>query len=282
MTFKLLVISSIFTSAALASDINFDYKTKEVFSLAKRGETLKEINHSRVEQSRASVTLKHQGKIQKEEKYNVQISKEDKGPKRAKLSLKLNNSLVTIQFGNNKVSTRIKNDKIKLSSEQTSKLIKSALEQDIKYLVRGIDKNISSDEISTSLKKFNFHCENIKSHITSCYLEASSSTLVDRNRNPLDKLKGHFSDLRKEMVSNISVNYDIEGYREFLNKSEEILKKSLKATKKQDIVKELISLKQIIVDERIDSYEYTAIRAKSIVSFVDNFLTKLDTTKKSI
>lgn len=276
MHIKKLLLSSIFTFGAMASGMNINYISKDIITLQKKGSShFVEINNSRVEQTKMKVKITHQdGKV---EQYKVKVDRDDKRKRNELLELKINKQQASLGLkrqGHYKVL--VQNGKLRVSKKVAQKVLGPTLGKDIKHLVKNLDRNISSQDIKTRVESVKMSCKKRSSKRIVCTTFSKVNAKIDRSKKTsIGKLVGHLKDLRKEMSSNLNIKYDMDGYREFLDKSEKLVKSSLKNIKSRRVISKLLDTKQLIIDERIESYEYTAIRAKSIVSFVDKVLKEL-------
>jgi hypothetical protein len=263
----------------MASGLNINYVSKDTITLQKKGKShYVEIANSRVEQTKMKVKITHQdGQV---EQYKVQVDRDDKRKKNELLELKVNSKQATLGLkrqGHYKIL--LQNGKLRVPTNVASKVMGPTLSKDIKHLVRNLDKNVSASDIKTRVESVKISCKKRSSKRLVCTTFSKVNAEIDRSKKTsIGKLVGHLKDLRKEMSSNLNVKYDMEGYREFLDKSEKLVKTSLKSIKSKSVISKLLDTKQLIIDERIESYEYTAIRAKSIVSFVNKVLKELGQT----
>jgi len=273
MPIKKLFLSSIITLGAFASGLNINYVSKDTITLKKQGKSkFVEIANSRVERTKMNVVIRHEdGAV---ENYKVKVDRDDKRKSKELLELKLNQEQVRIGLRRHRMHKGlVTNSKIRIPHTVAKKVLKTSLNKDVKHLVRNLDRNVHSSDIKTKVRSVKMECHKISSKTITCTTFSKvDAKVTNQKKTNIGLLVGHLNDLRKEMSSDMGIKYDMDGYREFLDKSEKLIKKSLKNVTSRKIVARLINTKQLIIDERIESYEYTAIRAKSIVSFVDKVL----------
>lgn len=273
MSFKKLLLSSFITVGALATGLNINYTSKDIITLKKQKNSyFLEIANSRVERTNMKVRITHQDG--KTESYAVKVDRDDKRRRSELLELKLNKKQALIGLKRlGKFNIPLKNGRVLVPRKVAQKIMTSSLERDMNHLVKNLDKNIVLSNVVTKVRSVDMSCKNrSKGYIVCTTKSKVESKIKSDNKSNISALVGHLMDLKKEMKENIAVKYDMDGYREFLDKSELLLKKTLNTVKSKRITRKLIETKQLIIDERIESYEYTAIRAKSIITFVDKVL----------
>ncbi|EQC52324.1 hypothetical protein [Bacteriovorax sp. DB6_IX] len=276
MSFKKILFSCALTFAASASGLNVDYISKDIITLRKQGNNrFVELANSRVEKTKMNVQITHQdGAV---EKYNVAIGQSEKRKNKELLELRLNKAQALVGLKRHQLHKAfVENGRVRIPVEVAKNVMAPSIKNDLKHLLKNLDRNINSSDIKTHIKTVKIDCKRRSSLTLKCTTLSKISASVDSaKKSEVQQLIGHLSDLKKEMASDLSVKYDMDGYREFLNKSERLIKDSLKTIKSKNIVTTLLDTKQLIIDERLESYEYTAIRAQSIVKFVDRILVKL-------
>lgn len=265
--FKLIPIlfctNLIWASATLRAEYHF----KSSLDLKKYNESFIELVNSRTVQGNLNITLNHT--VSKSESYNVRIKTTDI------------EKMTPLSFNIAKNTFNIGANKLVLKDSYTNSELKNAFSEEIKKELTGIlskiDPNVQSAKNEMLIKEITFKCKNINISNKECNLEARVS-LVSKNSSTKDNdlvvLVKHLNDVKSEMTKSGS-DYDIGGYREFLDKCESLVKNALNSLhmdKKNTKIQALVEVRRMIINERVDSYEYTAIRAKSIVGFVDTII----------
>ena len=190
--------------------------------------------------------------------------------------LKIHKSKGGLKVGHGKKNITLtrngKGQKLELSVSSSKKLLAREVRKDISHIIKGIDQNIDLNKMQLKISRASLSCTSLKSANVTCLMQTRAKAIVKTSENgPKDRLAIHLNDLRSEMKKASGTDYDIEGYREFLTKSEKLVSEVLDSKNKHN-KNALLSLKQMIIDERIDSYEFSAIRSKSVLTFVNKAL----------
>lgn len=254
----------IWASAKLEAQYNF----KSTIDLKKYNEKFVEMTNSRSVVGDLNITLNHTNS--KSESYNVKIKTSDiQMMTPFSINIKKNSLLI----GSAEALLLKKNH----SRTELAKAFGSEIKRELIQILTKIDSNILTANNEISIKNINFSCKSINTSNKECHLGGQvsliSKSLIEKD-DDLSVLVKHLTDVKTEMSKSGS-DYDIGGYREFLDKCESLVKNalnSLHTDKKNSKVQALVEVRRMIVNERVDSYEYTAIRAKSIVGFVDTII----------
>lgn len=262
---KNLLLSTviIFSAQSFASSqIKAKYEVKSFFDLKKYQSSFIELNNTRAVRASLDINLIHSDK--KNEKYQVKVGSSDL---RQPELMEIREGKISI--GNKKTSIPYK---LKYSKREAYALLEETLQRDVFELIKSIDKNITKKNTSIKISNIDFVCVDVNSRNKECV--ATASVLVDAKKSAVDNitlLKNHLNELKIEMV-NSKDDYDIQGYREFLDKCEDLVKGVLDGSITGRKVNSLVEVRRKIINERVDSYEYTAIRSISIAKFVDDIL----------
>ena len=248
-------------SFATISDFKFDVNYQ--FTLYPEGKTgFVEYKNTRLSKGTLDVDL-----IIASQKESHQVKLGVKDLKRPTNLLKINKKKSRLSFMG-------KSHKLSLNKVyKTPNSFKKLGEDDLSITLKNIDKDIALKTFERKLIKDSLICRPSKKYLL-CEVNLTYQGSKKQNKTKLSELKGHLFDLKNEMSNNTLENYDIQGYREFLTKAESLLDESLntKVSNKKD---KLLAVKDLLINERIDSYEYTAIRSKSISEFVNLLISKI-------
>lgn len=254
----------IWASAKLEAQYNF----KSTIDLKKYNEKFVEMTNSRSVIGNLNITLNHTNA--KSENYNVKIKTSDI-EKMSPFSINIKKNSLQIGSGD---TLALKNN---YSRPELAKAFGTEIKRELIQILSKIDSNVLTASNEISIKDISFNCKNINVSNKECYLEGQVSLVsnsIKEKDDDLSVLVKHLTDVKMEMTKSGS-DYDIGGYREFLDKCESLVKNALNSfntDKKNAKVHALVEVRRMIVNERVDSYEYTAIRAKSIVGFVDTII----------
>ncbi len=210
---------------------------------------------------------------------NIGKQKESHTVKLGMNDLNKNNDLLKISSNKSRAKLLFKGKKHNIELKkvyQSPAAIRSLGDMDLLKTLQNIDKDLSLKKFSHKLVKNTLVCNPSRKYVL-CEVNLAYQGTKKETKSKISELKGHLHDLKDEMALNASENYDIQGYREFLNKAENLLDESLKSSKNalQDKKEKLLTIKDLLINERIDSYEYTAIRSKSIANFVNLLISKI-------
>lgn len=261
---------SLLTLSAYANIKKFDFKADHTFTLYSKGHgKYVEYKNTRLSKGLLNIDLDVSGT---KESHVVKLGLKDfrNDDNLLKAEGLKNNNVVALDYAKGQTKVRLG------SSSNLNNQMRNLIQSNLKKTLRSIDGDIKLSDFQTRINNESIKCDKSRNYLV-CNMTAQLKGERVESNSKLGELVGHLFDLKKEMKSNSSTNYDIEGYREFLTKAEKILDKSLKSSsKKQKRVKDsLMIVKDLLINERIDSYEYTAIRSQSIVNFVDILLTKI-------
>jgi hypothetical protein len=246
-----VLISLAFVSSVAAASLELNYETKEIVRLEldnKSGE-LKEVPFSRVQNSNMRVSFNHDKN--KSETHLIQLEKED----RRVIDQPLKGLPSNLEL------------ELNVKSQMAQ-----GLRKDVAHLMSGLSAKNQSD-YKIYIDELKVLCHKRSELTRLCDVRAKIKGEIQSHKvGDVDGLRRIFADLKKEMVSYDSLTYDIDGYLEFLTTSEILLKNIIAKTSDKKIIETMVIVKEMIVNERIDSYEYTAIRSKSVVNFVNKVL----------
>lgn len=271
---KKLFFSLIFATSALASIENIDYRTKHTFSLYKKkdGQYL-ELRNTRVGSGTLKVSLNLRSNI---EAYNVKLGISDFKKATETLTLKRTDKKTTLGLGGKEVTLKDAKSMFSLSERDYKQILAGFAESQLAFVLKNVDSETQLKNYNLNVNKSTFSCKESRRYFL-CELTSHITGEKRAYSSRYTELKSHLTELKKEMTENIKNNYDIEGYREFLTKAEllvdNIINSSVVKSRKKS--SELVKVKKMLVDERIDSYEYTAIRSKSILNFVNILMEEL-------
>lgn len=262
---RYLILTLLFSNLVLAkSGIEASYKFKNIFDLKKYGQEFVEVPNSRAVVGRLEISLNHGDDQNKKENFSVKINSNDLNDNS---KLRINSAHKKVSFG--KETIKLSN---KYSANETKDLFGASLRRDVLEMLKKIDPNISKSNASIDLSFERFNCQNINSTNKECLLEGSAVVVVNKNSiSKVDVLKEQLLELKNEMKKS-DFDYDIIGYRDFLSKCEELVKDILTEKSKSKENDRYVEVRRKLINERVDSYEYTAIRAKTIVTFLDDVL----------
>ena len=266
-----MTLMTFFTFCALGSVQSFKYDVKHTFTLYPKGSGFfSEFKNTRLSKGLLNIDLKVKGQS---ETHLVNLGLKDfkKSSSLLKANIEKNKKVVSVSLDQSKLRLRLD------SPSRLNKAMRTYVLSNLNNTLTSIDQDLSVGAFKTAIKSESLKCSPNRNYLI-CELRSVVEGETQQKGNKFNELIGHLFDLKKEMISSKSTNYDIEGYREFLTKAENLLDKSLKSTSKEDGLKrnKLLMVKDLLINERIDSYEYTAIRSKSIVDFVDLVLSKMN------
>ncbi len=261
---NLFITSMILVSghAFASSQIKAKYEVKSFIDLKKYNSNFIEMSDSRAVKGDLDINLIHSDK--KSEKYKVKIGSSDL---RSPDLLRISKDYLSV--ASSKASIKYKS---KYSQTEALALHEASLKRDVFQLIKSLDKNVTLKNTKLKVTDIDFSCVDVNSRNKECIL--NGTVLVDAQKHAVDNitlLKNHLNDLKIEMVKSKS-DYDIQGYREFLDKCEKLVKEVLNGNEAKVTQNSLVEVRRKIIDERVDSYEYTAIRSVSIAKFVDEIL----------
>ena len=263
---------SLLTLSTFASIKNFDYKADHTFTLYSKGaDKYVEYKNTRLSQGQINIDLEVSGQV---ESHVVKLGLKDFKPDDNLLKATHLSKDKTVALDYAASKTKLRMGSASYLNDRLRMLINSNIDKTLK----SIDSEIRLTDFNTKVKAESLKCDKSRNYLV-CKVTSNISGKRTQENSKMKELVGHLFELKKEMTANSSTNYDIEGYREFLTKAEKILDESLKSEthNKNKMKKTLMNLKDLLINERIDSYEYTAIRSQSIVTFVDLLLTKIRT-----
>ncbi|WP_034732574.1 hypothetical protein [Bacteriovorax sp. Seq25_V] len=259
----LLTTAILFSAQAFASSqIKAKYEVKSYFDLKKYNSSFVELGDTRAVKGSLDINLIHSDK--KSERYQVKIGSSDL---RQPELLKIKNGSFTV--GSKRSNITYKN---KYSSAEAYALLESSLKRDVFELIKSLDKNVTLKNTKINVTDLSFSCTDVNVRNKECV--ATGVVVVVAKKGAVDNislLKNHLNDLKVEMVKS-KEDYDIQGYREFLDKCEKLVKDVLDGNNGNKKLHSLVEIRRKIINERVDSYEYTAIRSASIAKFVDEIL----------
>ncbi len=261
---------SLLTLSTFASIKNFDYRADHTFTLYSKGaDKYVEYKNTRLSKGQINIDLEVSGRL---ESHVVKLGLKDfKADDNLLRATHLNkDKTVALDYAESKTKLKVG------SSSYLNDRLRMLINSNIDKTLKSIDGEIRLTDFKTRVKAEILKCNKSRNYLV-CKVSSNVSGERTQKNSKMKELLGHLFELKKEMIANSSTNYDIEGYREFLTKAEKILDESLKLEthNKNNMKKTLMSLKDLLINERIDSYEYTAIRSQSIVTFVDLLLKKI-------
>ncbi len=270
---KKLLFGLVFVTCAHASIEKIDYSTTHTFSLYKKGSSFySELRNTRLGKGQLNITLNLRNNT---ENYSVKLGVNDfKKPNQA-LTLERSKSGQTLSLGGKKLRLKSRNTEFKLGSSSVEKILNGHWESQLSHVLKNIDRDTKLKDFSLKLVKSSLSCQQSRQYYL-CELSSHVKGTKKKYASGLSELKSHLSDLSVEMKNSITNDYDIQGYRDFLTKAEGLVDGIITSVKSHDAKSSsLAKIKKMLIDERIDSYEYTAIRSQSILNFVNILMKEL-------
>lgn len=245
-----------------------EYSFKSTINLKRYDSKFVEIANSRSTLGDLNIILTHTNS--KKEDYSVKITSLDFDHT---TSFSLNSKTNILSYG----SKELLNIHTKQSSQALTRALATVAKEDLTKLISKIDASSLNVGHRFDVKKISLNCKQINVSNRECEIVGKIKFVADKNLNQkasaddVDILVKHLNEVKSEMTKTAS-DYDINGYREFLDKCESLVKNALNSVHSSNKKEALVEIRRKLISERVDSYEYTAIRSRSIVGFVDTLI----------